>query len=59
MAKIPLPIEVLIEEVKCDKHNLREAVKLMGDKFDKKIAKYCRATVKHMHLTTRQNFIRI
>lgn len=57
MEKIQLPREVLLREIECDKYNLQEAVNMMGDKFDKKLAKYCRLTVKHMHLTMRQNMI--
>ena len=54
MEKVQLPREHLIREIECDKHNLQEAVTMMGTKFDKKLAKYCRATVKYMHLTMRQ-----
>lgn len=57
MEKIQLPRNVLIQEIKCDKHNLQEAITMMGDKFDKKLAKYCKLTVKHMHLTIRQNML--
>lgn len=57
MKSIRLPIEVLLQEIECDKHNLQEAVNMMGDKFDKKLAKYCRLTVKHIHLTMRQNML--
>ena len=57
MERIELPRTVLIQEIECDRHNIREAVKLMGDKFDKKIAKYCKITAKHMPLTMRQNSI--
>lgn len=57
MGKVQLPREVLLREIECDKHNLQEAVNMMGDKFDKKLGKYCRLTVKYMHLTMRQNMI--
>lgn len=57
MTKVQLPREVLIKEIECDKHNLQEAVNMMGNRFDKKLAKYCRLTVKHIHLTMQQNMI--
>ncbi len=54
MTKIHLPREHLIREIECDTHNIKEAITMMDDKFDKKLAKYCKLTVKHIPHTMKQ-----